>query len=388
MDDLEKEIINILAKKINTTTEYRHAIKTAFDHKSLKKYPNYIQIFFSTLTGIILTMGIVFAGYTTYEKIWKEPIKYDTYEEILNSLPPANISDEEKENIISENEAKNIANQFLKDIKYDKCTIKKVELMRDYEKEDSSFYMLKTDYDNQKGILIQVDSKNGKITYFSDLEFKYKNLNSTIISTEKAAQIATETCKKLGLEEENYKIFSIKEEPIFENSKSFSEWHIQFYKNNNNIINRYESISISFLITNDTIIYDTININIDTESIINPIVITEAEAVEIAKNKEKDLTNNEITGVIVERSVEKLNTFIYQLEYEIYNTNPYDGGTYLQTEDITRNVWKVLIQHNNKKDKNNYEDFNKYIKENADKYYFIDTTTGEIIGGTFDKNLF
>ena len=76
-----------------------------------------------------------------------------------------------------------------------------------------------------------------------------------------------------------------------------------------------------------------------------------------------------------------MNTLVYQLEYEIYDTMD------LQIEENIRNVWKVSIEHKNKKDFNIYSNPNQYMKENLNKEFYIDATTGEIIGGKFIENL-
>ena len=127
--------------------------------------------------------------------------------------------------------------------------------------------------------------------------------------------------------------------------------------------------------------YDTINISPNTEKVNNPIIIQEESAIEIAKNKEAEFTNTEITNIKSELSIEKMNTLVYQLEYEIYDTMN------LQIEEKIRNVWKVTIEHKNKKDFNIYSNPNQYMKENLNKEFYIDATTGEIIGGKFIENL-
>ena len=78
-----------------------------------------------------------------------------------------------------------------------------------------------------------------------------------------------------------------------------------------------------------------------------------------------------------------MNAFIYQLENDKYDvTGTMEHETYYKTENITRKVWKIKVEHN--VDVRNYsEDHNKYIKEGMNKIYFIDATTGEIIGGTY-----
>ena len=244
--------------------------------------------------------------------------------------------------------------------------------------------MAKTEYNYEKGLMVLINSNDGKVTYFNNLDLKYKNITPDTISQKEATDIANSIFKKLGLEE-NYEIYNIKEEISSFNNNQKKIWGVQYYKNYDGILNKYESVSISFMIVNQSIIYDTININTNNEKITNPAIITKQEAIEIAIDKEKEFTDVEITNASAEPSIEKLNTFIYQLENEIYNTDPNLNGIYLDTENIQRNVWKVLIQHSNRNNENTYENYNQYIKENQDKYYYIDMTTGEIIGGTTCK---
>lgn len=384
MDNFEQTISKIINKKINTPIEYHNAIKTAFKSKKYIAKHSPAKILATTFIGITFISSIVFAGYITYEKIWKEPTKYYTYQEMINSLPSNNISEEEKENLITENEAKEIAINFLNNLGYNIDSIERIELKRNYEDEKSSYYMAKTEYNYEKGLMVLINSNDGKVTYFNNLDLKYKNITPDTISQKEATDIANSIFKKLGLEE-NYEIYNIKEEISSFNNNQKKIWGVQYYKNYDGILNKYESVSISFMIVNQSIIYDTININTNNEKITNPAIITKQEAIEIAIDKEKEFTDVEITNASAEPSIEKLNTFIYQLENEIYNTDPNLNGIYLDTENIQRNVWKVLIQHSNRNNENTYENYNQYIKENQDKYYYIDMTTGEIIGGTTYK---
>lgn len=106
----------------------------------------------------------------------------------------------------------------------------------------------------------------------------------------------------------------------------------------------------------------------------NPIVISKEEAIEIAKNKENEFSNIRISNVSAELSIEKMNIFIYCLENNVTN----EKGE-LKTTDTTRNVWVVNIEH----DKNTIpKDGNiETVKKFYNKKYFVDATTGEIIGG-------
>ena len=71
-----------------------------------------------------------------------------------------------------------------------------------------------------------------------------------------------------------------------------------------------------------------------------------------------------------------MNTFIYCLENNIENQSS------IKIEDRIRNVWVIKIEHE-KTPQNTDETLSdmEYVKEYMSKKYFIDATTGEIIGG-------
>ena len=337
------------------------------------------KIIITIVSYLTVTSGIAFASYTVYEKIWKEPKKYATSDDYLNSLPSKEISEDEKRNLITENDAKNIALSFLNKLGYENQTINSIELKRDYSQPMDSYYMAKTESDYEKGLMVLIDSKNGYIEYFNDLDLKYKDLNQDIITEEQAKQIAIDTYEKLELNKNDYELYSIKkDEYVFENNTK-TLWGATFLKKENNVYNKYENFSVAFIVVDNKIMYDTINISKSTEKVNNPIIIKEESAIEIAKNKELEFTNTEITNIKSELSIEKMNTLVYQLEYEIYDTMD------LQIEENIRNVWKVSIEHKNKKDFNIYSNPNQFMKENLNKEFYIDATTGEIIGGKFKE---
>ena len=100
----------------------------------------------------------------------------------------------------------------------------------------------------------------------------------------------------------------------------------------------------------------------------NSVVITEEEAINIAKNKEQELSPYEITKITSNLSIEKMNAFIYQLENDKYNvTGTMEDETYYKTENITRKVWKIKVEHD--AEWKDYMEHNQYVKECMDKYY-------------------
>ena len=134
-----------------------------------------------------------------------------------------------------------------------------------------------------------------------------------------------------------------------------------------------KQIILQFLLLLWIIIY-TITGKIDNNFEDNPIIISKEEAIEIAKNKEKEFSDLEISNVSAELSIEKMNIFVYCLENNIANEN----GE-LKVDDISRNVWVVSIENN--KDSKTKDGNIETVKSQYNKKYYIDTTTGEIIGG-------
>ncbi len=378
MNQLDNLISEIVSKNIYEPEEYENAIRMALKTKKSHSFKIY-KVIVTACASIFLTMGIVFAGYTVYEKIWKEPKEYVTSDDYFNSLPSEEISPEEKKSLIAEDEAKNIALNFLKKLGYENQTINRIELKRNYNQPTNSYYMVKTEFNYEKGLMVLIDSKTGEIEYFNDLDLKYKDLKQDIITEEQAKQIAMDTYKKLGIDDNNYELYSIKEyNYVFENNEK-TLWGATFLEKENNVYNKYQNFSVAFIVVDNKILYDTINISTKTEKVNNPIIIQKETAIEIARNKELEFTNTEITDIKAELSIEKMNTLVYALEHELYNT-------ILETEENIRNVWKISIEHKNKKEFNMYSNPNQYMKENLNKEFYIDATTGEIIGGKFTES--
>ena len=69
-----------------------------------------------------------------------------------------------------------------------------------------------------------------------------------------------------------------------------------------------------------------------------------------------------------------MNEFVYILENEKEN----DSGN-VHVENIKRNVWVVYIEH--KKDEHPRNTDVSTVRQEFNKKYYIDATTGEIIGG-------
>ena len=108
----------------------------------------------------------------------------------------------------------------------------------------------------------------------------------------------------------------------------------------------------------------------------NELVVSKEEAIDIVKNKENELSSYEITAIDGELAFEKMNSFIYTIEQ-----NNIDDENYYATDDITRKVWKIKVEHGFMAKDFGIEGKNEYYKEGMSKYYYVDATTGEIICG-------
>lgn len=90
----------------------------------------------------------------------------------------------------------------------------------------------------------------------------------------------------------------------------------------------------------------------------------------------------EIENITTKLGIRKMNTYIYRLENNIDMANvdesDYDTIIY-KTDNTTRNVWIVTIKH--KKAENMTFNTNLEYSKQMDKEYYVDATTGEIIGG-------
>lgn len=371
MDKYEKIISDIVNKEIKTPSSYQKVIQTTIFDKNITTKNKFMKILATSCLGIILTSSIVFAGYTIYEKIWKEPIEYDVTQE-----KPAVISNKEKEKLISEDEIKLKGITLLKELGYADKEIKKVDLNRSYSDKSNSYYALYTEDEyNQAnsnkniGININFNAETGDFEYFINNDFDDLRSNLEIISKETTIDMAKNTLNSIGYSTDDYEIKSY-------NTISANEWNICFSRNYNGIYNRYDEFQINFGVINNHIVVKSINGLVNDKFENNEFTISEEEAISIAQNKENYFSNQPIINVTAEKSIEKMNTFIYCLENNI------EDQSSIKIEDRIRNVWVIKIEHE-KKPQNTDETLSdvEYVKEYMSKKYFIDATTGEIIGG-------
>ena len=365
MDKLDQKIKNIVSKNLTEPIDFEQKIRRSLDDESKEKFKglNFMRALGTACAGIVLSTGIVFASYTAYEKIWKKPREYNVDVEKL-----AIISEEEKENAVSEEDIKQKAINILEIFGYPNEEIKIADLNRNYTDDSNTYYNLFTTTDYNSGKNITFNGETGEFCYFLDNDFEFSENNLTKISKDIALQSAKEIFDKLNISLDDYIVENVNEVGY--------KWNISYVKSYNEILDRNNKIQICLGKINDITKVKSIFILTNREAENNDFIIMAEEAKNIAISKEKELSNIEISNVTVKKSIEKMNTFIYCLENNIEIFSSVKG------DDRVRNVWVVEIDHVGGMDNvfKVAEGFDG-IKEYADKQYYIDATTGEIIGG-------
>lgn len=381
MDQLDKYIQDIVSQKITEPDDLEeimlNAIHTAKGKKRIRRY-KITRAIITSVTTIIIITGVGVAGFIAYDKIWKNPEKY-TYEEIQETIAEGN-NVGEVENLITEETAKQNATTIMNNLGYNNETIKSITLQKDINNNDKPYYNILTGNNENEGIAIKINANTGDIISFTNNNFEDVDANEDEVSSEQAKEYATQIIKNIGFEEKEYYFNSCIQERISYKDQIKTIWTATYYKTYDGIYNPYEVLTSNFIVKDDKIEINKIFEIEDGTYDNNPTVITEEEAIQIAINKEKELTNREIESTTAEIGIRKMNKYIYKLENNIITTNneSKENKNLMLEENKIRKVWIIRIVHENK---------NIEIKNDIDmlralnKKYYIDITTGEILGG-------
>lgn len=327
------------------------------------------------------TAGLVYAGNAVYEKIWKEPTSYQITQ---------GITEEEKAQCISEQEAEKIGNEYLKKVGFSDETIQNIVLEKDWKEQENNWYM-----NSQKASFV-IDGKTGNIKSATIPTRSYTIPENYGITRQEAKKVAYELLEKYKPENSQgtYELLSLKGNG---NSEADSYiWYAEFYKKYDDLINPAEKVFIGWIPTINSLYCLDID-NYAYEN--NEQVISKEEAMEIAKNKEKVINpEGQIKTIQAEIKIEQMNESVflrekYGEEYESgkwnkekVGENVYkikDDAVFYKTEERVRKVWRVVIE------------YDKSQTDNSLRYYayYVDATTGEIIGGeigsllTYEDNI-
>ena len=346
------------------------------------KTKNIFKIVSTAVAGIVLSTGIVFAGPKIYEKIWKEPKKIEIVTDVLT--PEA-----QKENI-SEEEAKQIAMNKLKEIGFNTNIIK----INHYKEIDSNKIMYRfiteDDYsisiDGQKATFFEIWNESKKLEQIDNKFFGYgsgKNVGSEyFMNKDKAIEVANKYYKLFGFKEGEYevtKVSSFNSEGD-EKAETGYKFDITYHKKYGDTYNPYEYVEIQ-VYAKDEMLWMVRTENIPYDN--NPTKITKEQAIQIALEIDKKVENKEIIETKAEEMIVNMNAQAYyrltdkEKFYKEMSTVDYptEERVYYQMEDKIRNAWVVVITY-----VDDWEDVvTRYTRGQFS--YFIDATTGEIIGG-------
>lgn len=367
MDNFEQEMNKIFSKDFTPPIGYRKAVEKAIEKAQYNNENN--KIFFisniknmvaSFIIGIIILSGVSYAGIKLYENIWKKPKETNINDFLINNA--------DKENLLDKTTLINLATKEFQRIGYNNIKIESAEYIKNPYSNDILSFQVFAYNEDDKNLSIVLNASTGKfISFGTNLDLQPQNYRESRYNVEKTAK---KIYLELGYKDLEYELIDITGNYLNDEEKSWF-WIATFAKKYGDIVNKYEEVSISFIPKiNKVIILQEINCNFEN----NDIILSKDEAIEIAKNKEKELYSNiDNIDISCNLSIEKINSTIYMLENNIQDNFNYKNenneiitGNKYYTENIVRNVYNVNIIN---------KTTNKIIN------YFVDTTTGEIIGG-------
>lgn len=384
-EQLNKNILKKVKRKIAISNFQKE------DTRMFKSKIGKMVATFVLATG--LTASVVFAGTMVYEKVFKEPKKYESYEEVIQDIRESQgsqeVTQEDEEKAVNMEEAIIEANKFLNKLGYENQEFVTKELKKNYIMGAELVYYFTTDTNLNKGIHVGINAENGKCVDFEDKDLIYTKLKPDRISKEEAIEKANEIYNLFGLKENEYKIKEIIEPAYyFPNGESDgAEWIITYYKVYGDALNQFERVQVMFTVVNGELkVYSAFIANENVEYKDNPVQITKEEAEKIALEQDKKLTDNEVDWIVTKQQIRQMNAWIYVLEQnggkypELKEEKQEDGTTikyheYDTVKNIARKVWTVNIHYKQgEPDPNNEKKYNS-------KSIFVDVTTGEVIGG-------
>lgn len=329
----------------------------------------------SFVLTIGITSGLVYAtGSVVYENIWREPKSYKITMEV---------SDEDKKKCISEEEAQKIANSYLEKIGFTEDEIKDFQLSNNFW-EDKKIWRLSS----EKIPYIEINAETGKLNGLQIPSYTYKIPYNYGITREQARIAAKELFEKYN-EDENGEYELVELRGNMETDEGSYIWYSSFYKKYGDLYNWDEAVHIGWVPT----INGLYNLNFSRNTYEeNEEKITKEQAIQIAVEKDKQIEKEkQIIGTTAEIRIRKMNANIYlrenfkeeydkgTLNMEKTGDNTYklkDDAVFYKTDERVRKVWCVVVQYDLNTD---------FVL--AEYTYYVDCTTGEIIGGQRSNDL-
>lgn len=344
------------------------------EEKAMNKKGNFIFKNIGIAACVLMSLtGVVFAGSKVIENIWKTPEKVQISSGDLEEI--TKITEESKQENMTEEKAKEIAINKLNEIGFNSNIVG----TNHYKEFDSNKIWYR--FDTEDNYEISIDGQTGE---FFDIWNNNRNTQDTkkYMTEEQAKELANKYYKLFGYKEGEYEITDVQSVNNEGNDKGPGfRMTVTYNKKYGDVYNPYEYISITLESKNmEMDMFRVDNIPFDN----NEVVITENEAVNIALKEDEKIETNKVESTKAKLMVVKMNADAYNRindkdkYYEAMQTPnyPIEERNYYNVDDRVRKAWIVVI---------NYEDnYNGDIvkRYTEGKYsYFVDATTGEIIGG-------
>ena len=344
------------------------------EEKAMNKKENFIFKNIGIAACVLMSLtGVVFAGSKVIENIWKTPEKVQISSGDLEEI--TKITEESKQENMTEEKAKEIAINKLNEIGFNSNIVG----TNHYKEFDSNKIWYR--FDTEDNYEISIDGQTGE---FFDIWNNNRNTQDTkkYMTEEQAKELANRYYKLFGYKEGEYEITDVQSVNNEGNDKGPGfRMTVTYNKKYGDVYNPYEYISITLESKNmEMDMFRVDNIPFDN----NEVVITENEAVNIALKEDEKIETNKVESTKAKLMVVKMNADAYNRindkdkYYEAMQTPnyPIEERNYYNVDDRVRKAWVVVI---------NYED--NYNGDIAKRYtegkysYFVDATTGEIIGG-------
>lgn len=344
------------------------------EEKAMNKKENFIFKNIGIAACVLMSLtGVFFAGSKVIENIWKTPEKVQISSGDLEEI--TKITEESKQENMTEEKAKEIAINKLNEIGFNSNIVG----TNHYKEFDSNKIWYR--FDTEDNYEISIDGQTGE---FFDIWNNNRNTQDTkkYMTEEQAKELANKYYKLFGYKEGEYEITDVQSVNNEGNDKGPGfRMTVTYNKKYGDVYNPYEYISITLESKNmEMDMFRVDNIPFDN----NEVVITENEAVNIALKEDEKIETNKVESTKAKLMVVKMNADAYNRindkdkYYEAMQTPnyPIEERNYYNVDDRVRKAWVVVI---------NYED--NYNGDIAKRYtegkysYFVDATTGEIIGG-------
>lgn len=361
---------NELIEKIRLKSKMKIAVSEfCKEETKMKRETRLPKIAATIIVTIGVLSGLAYATANIYETIWKQPKEYKINQEI---------TEEEKQNCIAKEEAEKIGKNYLKKIGFEEPSVIRLELRKDIISRTNNVWEFAT-----KGTKITMEATTGKIKYVYIPSTEYTIPYHYGITREEARIVAKELLEKYKPEdmEGEYELVSLKRNSEIDQNAYL--WYADFYRKYGDLVNENEHIKIGWVPTVNGLYSLDIQNDIYEN---NEEKITEEEAIKIATEKDKAITKDrKIKTVEAEIRIKQMNEQVFLrenfteeyekgiLNYEKTDENLWklkEDATFYETEGRVRKVWAVVLE------------YETYGKGQMPLFtYYVDATTGEIIGG-------